>query len=285
MKSVFVKLREYLNEATSTEQVIIEYLLDNPEEAVEMSISELSKCSYASMATISRLCHKTGFKNYKDFQKSLAQENVIRETEILDKNCNIAKGDSTKELIEKVIHKSISSLEDTKSLVDPKTLEKSVDLLMKSNRISLFGIGASLLVAKDAYLKFLRLNKTCIVNDDSHAQVVQAKNMTSQDVAIVLSYSGMTREIVKCAEILKNAKVPIIAITCFRESKLAKLADCNLYVSATEFEFRTGKLASTLSQLVIVDLLYASYVQRDYENSMDALKRTFISKTENEWRR
>lgn len=282
MKSVMVKFREYLNQASNTEKEIIKYLLEHPEEAAQMSIRELSKEVFASPSTITRLCRKAGFEHYKEFQKCLLYENAIRKESVNELNCEIQKNDSYEKLVDKIIYKSIVSLEDTKSLIDIKTLEQSVSLLQQAERIVFFGIGASLLVAKDAYLKFLRVNKTCMVSEDYHVQLVQAKNMTKKDIAVLISYSGMTKEMIDCAIIMKALSVPIIAITCFHESPLSKLADFCLYVTATEFEFQTGKLASRLSQLVVVDMLYVAYVQKNYERCMEALKSTYIHKEDKE---
>lgn len=278
MKSVIVKLREYMKEASTTEKGIIEYLLENPEQTAEMSIRELAKECYASASTITRLCHKNGFSHYKDFQKALLYENALRKNMITDRNCEISRDDSLEELVDKIVYKSVISLEDTKSLIDLDVLEKSVQLLLKSKKIVFFGMGASLLVARDAYLKFLRINKPCLVNEDYHAQIVAAQNMGSEDAAIIISYSGMTPEMVRCAEILKDANVPFISITGFRETPISKLADYNLYITATEFEFRTGKLASRISQLAVVDMLYVAFVQRNYNTSMHSLQKTFIPK-------
>ena len=47
-----------------------------------------------------------------------------------------------------------------------------------SRCVLLFGLGSSLLVAHDAYLKFLRLDKPCMVTDDWHAQLLSARNAT-----------------------------------------------------------------------------------------------------------
>ncbi len=282
MKNVIVKFREYYSEASSTEKGVIEYLLGNPEKVAEMGLRELAKATYVSSSTITRLCHKAGFGQYKDFQKSLIYENALRKETITGKNCEIAKDDSLEQLIDKIIYKSIVSLEDTKALIDLETLDKSVSLMMAAQKIAFFGIGASLLVGKDAYLKFLRVNKNCMASEDFHMQMVQAKNLTNKDVAVIISFSGMTKEIVRCAELAKEGGAPIIAVTCFRESPLSKLADCNLYVSATEFEFQTGKLASRLSQLAVIDMLYSAYIQRNYEECMHYLKHTYIPKAANE---
>lgn len=282
MKNVIVKFREYYTEASSTEKGVIEYLLENPEKVAEMGLRELAKATYVSSSTITRLCHKAGFSQYKDFQKSLIYENALRKETITGKNCEIAKDDKLEQLVDKIIYKSIVSLEDTKALIDIETLDKSVSVMMAAQRIAFFGMGASLLVGKDAYLKFLRINKNCMANEDIHMQMVQAKNLSNRDAAVIISYSGMTKEIVQCAEIERNAGAPVIAVTCFRESPLSKLANYNLYVSATEFEFQTGKLASRLSQLAVIDMLYSACIQHEYEACMQYLKHNYIPKTAKE---
>lgn len=278
MKSVIVKFREYLPRANNTEKSFINYLLKNPEKVAEMTIRDLAKEVFVSSSTITRICHKTGFDNYKSFQKNLIYENALRKETIRDYNSEISKTDTLPQLVDKIIYKSMVSLEDTKNLVDMDTLDASVNLLSKARKIVFFGMGASLLVAKDAYIKFLRVNKNCQVCEDYHMQLVEAENMTSSDVAVIISYSGMTEEMLKCAEIMKNNLVTIISITGYSDSKLTKIADYDLYVSATEFEFKTGKLGSRLSQLAIIDMLYVAYVQRNYETCMNSLKKTYISK-------
>lgn len=280
MNSVILKFREYLALSSNTEKGIIQYVLSHPEEVAQMSIREFSKQVYASPSTITRLCHKIGFLKYREFQKALMYENVLRKETINEENCEIQKDDTLEQLVDKIIYKTIVSLEDTKNLIDLEVLDKSVDLLLRANKLVFFGMGASLLVGKDAYLKFLRINKPCLSNEDLHSQIVQARNMTAGDVGIIISYSGMTPEMVECAEVMKNANVPVIAITCFHESPLSKLADLNLYITATEFEFRTGKLGSRIAQLAVIDMLYTAYVQRDYDNCMKILKKTYISKTD-----
>ena len=280
MNSVILKFREYLALSSNTEKGIIQYVLSHPEEVAQMSIREFSKQVYASPSTITRLCHKIGFLKYREFQKALMYENALRKETINEENCEIQKDDTLEQLVDKIIYKTIVSLEDTKNLIDLEVLDKSVDLLLRANKLVFFGMGASLLVGKDAYLKFLRINKPCLSNEDLHSQIVQARNMTAGDVGIIISYSGMTPEMVECAEVMKNANVPVIEITCFHESPLSKLADLNLYITATEFEFRTGKLGSRIAQLAVIDMLYTAYVQRDYDNCMKILKKTYISKTD-----
>ena len=157
-------------------------------------------------------------------------------------------------------------------------LQSCVDILEKAKTIGLFGIGSSLLAARDMYLKFLRLNKPCICNDDWHSQLVCARNLTKEDVAVIFSYSGLTKEMLTCARILKEKDVPIITVTRFAENELTRLADCKLYVSAKELLVRTAATASRISQLNIIDILFTAYVKNNYEKNISRLKSNVITK-------
>ena len=278
MKSVLVRLQEYKGKASGAEKGIVTYLLAHPEDVSSQSIHELAEKSYSSSSTIIRLCRKLGFKGYRDFITSLVYELALRQSTYDERKKEITTGDSLQEIVDKVTYKTIVSLEDTRKLMDLSVLQQCVDLLLQARSISIFGMGSSLLVAKDAYLKFLRINKPCIVNDDWHAQLLQARNMTKDDVAIAISYSGMTEEVLRCVESAKEKGAPVIAITRFEENPLRMKADYNLSVAATEFIFRSGAMSSRIGQLDVIDILYTAYAHKEYEQNVKQFERTHIDK-------
>ena len=54
------------------------------------------------------------------------------------------------------------------------------------------------------------------------------------DVALLLSYSGETAELVRLLDLLKRQQIPIIAVTSSRESTLGKLADIPIELGRVE---------------------------------------------------
>ena len=157
-------------------------------------------------------------------------------------------------------------------------LRQCVDQIKKARVVYLFGMGASLVAAKDAYLKFLRLNKLCIINEDWHSQLLQARNATREDLAIVISYSGATVEIIECMKTLKSNGTPIIAITRCVQSPVSELADQLLYTAANESLFRSGAMSSRMSQLNIIDILYTALANDRYDETLEQLSKTHIYK-------
>ncbi len=278
MTSALLKLREASKAFTPTEKEIAKQILDEPTLVEDLSIHELAKKTFASPSTIVRMCHHTGYAGYKEFRKAVISELVLREQNKKNEQRELGHSNSLEDIVETITYKNIMSLEDTKNLVDPDVMRQCISLIQNARIVYMFGMGASLCAAKDAYLKFLRLNKLCFVNEDWHSQLIQARNATKDDLGIVFSYSGNTVEVVECMKALKQNHTPIIAITRCVSSPVSELADQKLYTAANESLFRSGAMSSRISQLNIVDILYTALTSDHYDTSLNQLSRTHIHK-------
>lgn len=273
-----LKLKEYKKDASPTEMAIIDYILKNAEETSQMTIYNLAEKTFSSPSTIIRLCKKNGYTGYKSFIKDLIYEQAVR-VNYKDKHLKeLTRTDEIEEIINKITHENILSLEETLQLIDYEVIKKAVNEIFNCEKLTIFGIGASLIVAKDAQLKFTRINKMSYVSEDWHTQLLMAKNMNENDLALVISYSGQTEEIVTCTEVAKENGATVISITNTDESPINKLADHAIYVASNEYSFRSGAMSSRISQLNIIDILYTSYINRKYEQSLEILEKTQIKK-------
>lgn len=273
-----LKLKDHMNQATATEQGIIHFILKHSRETSQMTIYELSEKTFASPSTIIRLCKKIGYEGYKDFSKDLIYEQAVDLNYRKKNTFDLEKTDELGEIITKVTHKTILGLEEAEKLLDIQTLEKSVSSLFSSEKIIIFGIGASHLVAKDAHLKFTRINRTVLISEDTHTQLLMARNITKQDVAIVISYSGRTEEMIQCTQLAKESGATIISITNDQSSPINNMADYPIYIPTNEDAFRSGAISSRISQLNVIDILFTSFINKIYEESLEILEKTQIKK-------
>lgn len=280
MASALLRLRECSERFSSTERGVAERILAEPQLVVDLSVHELAQRTFSSPSTIVRMCNHTGFTGYKEFRRAVTYELAQREQTRRNDQREIRRSDSLEQIIDKITYANILSLEETRDLMDVAVLRDSVALLRKAKVIYLFGLGASLCAAQDAYLKFLRLNKLSIINEDWHSQLVQSYNATAQDAALVFSYSGVTAEVIACMKNLKKNGTPIIAITRCVQSPVYELADYRLYTAANESLFRSGAMSSRMSQLNVVDILFTAFANEDYEQSLGQLSKTHIQKSD-----
>lgn len=206
MQNVLLRLREVQPSLSSTERQIAQFILENPDETTTLTIRELARRSFSSPSSVVRICRVIGFQGYKELRHALTLELATLGENGSHREKDITPQDSLQEIVEKVTHKNIQSLLDTQRLLLLDELEQCVELIANARTVLLFGIGSSLCVAKDTYLKFLRLDKPCVVNEDSHSQLLQARNATAQDVGIVFSYSGQTMEMIQCIKEMKAGR-------------------------------------------------------------------------------
>ena len=254
-------------------------LLEDPEAIAGLSIHELAELGFASPSTVSRLCRKLGLRGYRDFQRQLIYDlALLRESErsMID---DLHPTDTTAQTAAKVVKGNIDALTLTEKLNDASVFDACVDLMAEARAINLFGMGASLLSARDLHYKLLRIGVVCNLIDDWHGQLLYASNSGPGDVAIAISYSGSTREVNTCVSKAKERGAHIIAITGSGfDSALASLADEVLLVASTEPLMRSAATASRIGQLGVIDILFKSFVNRDYERYAEILERNQIHK-------
>ena len=83
--------------------------------------------------------------------------------------------------------KDINALKETRMLMSMENIVKTVELMEKATNIYFFGIGDSLLTAREARNKFLRIcNKVSCV-DDPHMQAMTASMAGPNDLIFIIS--------------------------------------------------------------------------------------------------
>lgn len=280
MMGALARLKHYRNDASPTERELIDRVVANPEIASGLSIHELSRLCYTSPSTITRLCKKLGLQGYREFQQLLVYDlAVLRESEreLVE---DLSPLDTTGQTLRKVLEGAIASLEITEGLNSPSTYDECVDLMCNARTINLFGMGASLMTARDLYYKLIRIGVACNLVEDWHGQLLCASNGGPDTLSIAVSYSGGTAEVNTCAARAKERGGKVIAITGFDfDSELVGIADIVLFVASNEPLMRSGAMASRISQLGVVDVLFKAFVNRDYDRYAGVLESNQIRKS------
>lgn len=277
MSQTYSKLMLFRPQATQTELQVIDYLLHHANEVVSLSIHELSERTYSSPTSIIRLCKKLGFLGYKDFTRQLLVDQTTRKFRA-EESRGVANQGNHNHFLTGMVQQNIQVLMALKSSLDPALIQACVAALDHADKIVFFGIGASLLVAKDAQMKFVRIDKMVHLSDDWHTQLLMARNLTSKDLAFAISYSGETQEVLECSKEAKRLGAKIVTMTCSKHNSLMEMADIPLQLPQTELGLRTGAMASRIAQLTLIDVIYSQFLQLSYDDRLLVLERTRIKK-------
>ena len=262
------------NQFTKTEKKIADYVIQNVDKVLFMSISDLADACRVADASVHRFCRTVGVKGYQEFKLKLSLSLSIDEATDKADVALANVGNKTEEKIDEVLDGYIMALKETRQLINQDEVDRIVLLMLQARNIYFFGIGDSLLVAQAARNKFLRItNKVnCIL--DPHMQSMAASMATEEDLIVFFSYSGSTKDNVYVAEIAKEAGAKIVAITRFLKSPLTVYAEAMLVCGSNEGPLDGGSMGVKMSQLFIVDVLYNEFYRRNKQECKENRKKT-----------
>ena len=260
------KIRSAYNQFTKAEKKVADYILENPKKVLFMSISDLAGACDVGDTSVFRFCKTMNVKGYQEFKMMLSLSMRASESPLTDtEDTTITLEDNISELAKKVLSENVSAIQETYSLIDVKQMTAAMDALSSAKRIVFFGVGTSMLTAMKAMNKFLRIEPKVICNMDANMQLITASTLTDQDVALIFSYSGSTKDTVEIARSAKAAGAKTIVITRFTKSPLTEFADIILLCGANEGTLQNGSTSAEISQLFLVDVMYSEYFRRHYK--------------------
>lgn len=264
---IFTQIRLQFNNFTKAEKKVGEFVLNNPKDVLYMSITDLAEKCNVGDTSVFRFCKTLNLKGYQDFKMMLAQGLTSDTEEAQPLSDKISQDDSTLDVAKKVLHTNLNALNETFDLIKTDDIDEAVKLMLKAKRIVFFGVGTSMVTAMEATNKFMRITPKVEFINDSHLQSMRAALLTPDDVAIAISYSGSTKDTIEVVDIAKQRGAKIICITRFIKSPLTAHSDITLLCGANEGPLQGGSLSAKLSQLYLLDLLYAEYFKHSYDNS------------------
>lgn len=276
LTSLLLRIENSLPNLSKSERKVAAYIQKNPREIMDLSVAALADASGVSDPTVVRTYKKLGFSGYEDLKLTLAQA-TVSPNEIIHEDIDVS--DSIQAVRDKVFQSALLTLQFTRDMLDPQTLEDAAGLLMQARKIVIFGLGGSAPVAMDLHHKLLRLGLDATVYTDPHVQVIACNYLDERDVVFAISHSGSSRCVVDSTQTAKNRGVKVITLTSAGKNPLSKLADISLHTNSKETKYRVVSIASRVAALTIADTIYTFIAMRtdgakslQIEKSMEGLK-------------
>lgn len=253
-----------------SEKQLADYILKNKESVINQSIQSLATATFSSTSTIVRLCRKIGLKGYKDFKIKLSAELQQHYNDISAVNPDFpfTEDDSNKEIAQKLLELMQTSLKQTSELLTNDLLEHAVRDIFQSQKLGIFAYGDTYISALSFQNKLMKINLNANLPSLTEESKFMAANYFKNDCAILISYSGQSKNTYQLAQILRLNGVKIITITSDKASKIAKLSDIVLPVANTESN--TVKISPFASQVgieYVLNTLYSCLFVANYDEN------------------
>jgi DNA-binding MurR/RpiR family transcriptional regulator len=270
-----VRIRALLPSLAPAERRVAEQVLADPAAVAASTISALAQECATSETTVIRFCRAVGFTGYPALRLALAAELGRNERgRARDLTGDIVADDDLDKVVATIAFADARAVEETAQQLDLDQLHRVIDALVAAPRVDVYGVGASGFVALDLQQKLHRIGRVAFAWSDPHMALTSAALLGPDDVAVAISHSGSTRDILDALQVAQRSGATTVALTNHPRSTLATRADHVLTTAARETTFRSGATASRLAQLTVVDCVFVGVAQRTYETSQRALELT-----------
>lgn len=277
---LFSLIRTKYNTLSTSQKVVADYVLANPEKVMLNTLSEIADICGVSETTVLRFLHKIDFKSYQLFRINLTQELSSNDT-VSTTYEDVKFGDSVQTIIEKVVLSTSSSIHDTMELVSPEVIESLIDNILSARKIVIIGVGASAAIATDFFHKLLKLGIEAVFSNDAHIINMLSMNMKPEDLLLVFSHSGESREVLDAVSIAKEKGARTCAITSYEKSTLSRNCDLLVCSSSVETSLRSDAMVSRIIQMVIIDIVYVSIIVKKGDSVLSQIHNSRLAVAKN----
>ncbi len=262
VKSAYASLRP-------SERRVADYVLSDPDECTQCTISELAERVQVSQPTVVRFVQAMGFDGYRSFKYCLLRDRSGKspQSPYFDPmgDLDLKPWDCLEDLPLKETRMAGGLLEDTLKSLSTQGLSRAVRMLATARTIDIYGVENSFTPASDLLTKLTYLGLNCRMHTDAYLQQISAAHLGVADVAVAISHSGCSVDTVKALKQARKTGAGTIAITSSQGSMLAKYADVCLSTGGQDLSIYGTAIFSRIPDLAVIDLLYMGIIQSDYE--------------------
>ena len=273
MESVVYQIRHQYQTMGPAEKRIADYIFHHSNEIVGISISELASLCDCGSATIVRFARRIGLNGYQELKIRVAAE-MSSSSQI---EGDIRREDGCFQIFQKRRAAISDALLKTESVLEPEKLDQVARLIMNATRTVIFGLGNSASIAQDAAHKLMRLGLDAQACNDNHLQAIIASHLHRGSVAVGVSHSGASKDIVEALRLCKIWGATTVCITNYGKSPIAEVSDVALFTKSEETDFSILALNSRIAQLAIIDSIYTYIVLHTEKESKQAIYNTEIA--------
>ncbi|WP_057912681.1 MurR/RpiR family transcriptional regulator [Peribacillus muralis] len=272
VENVILRIESLLNQLPKSERKIAQYILDNPNEIIRMTIHELAANAEASSSAVTRFCRSIKVNSFSELKVSLSS--LISQPEKKG-FYDIEPNESIASIMDKIVSNSVQAIQETAHYLDEAVLDQIVETMREADVIYVYGLGASWLIAEDITQKWLRLGKIVSANQDPHITATALAAASKNTVFFCISNSGETEEVLQLVDIANAYGIKTIGLSRLGNNGLTKKVDMSLHhVRAPEAKFRSAATSSLFAQLLTVSIIFYAYVSKYYNEYKNSIERS-----------
>jgi DNA-binding MurR/RpiR family transcriptional regulator len=270
---IVTRIRGLLPSLSDAERRIGERVLSDPSATARSTIGELARSSRTSLTTVTRFCRSLGLGGYAELRLGLATEAGRAQSQAWTESMGrgIAPDDPLPRVLQSLVAADTRTIQETAAQLDLAAVERAISALAEARRIAIYAVSGSGTMAHELQLRLYRIGLDATVWIDVHDGLTSAALLGPDDVALGISNSGETVEVLECLAEAGRQRALVIALTNFPRSSITKLADVVLTTAAEDSTRYSGRQSIRVAQMLVLNCLYVGVAQRTHARAEAAL--------------
>lgn len=265
------RISDTLPKLSGVNQKIALYILNAPQETINLTITELGSQIGVSDASIVRFAKALGFSGFHAMKIRLAEDIVSPLSYVHE---DLSPDDPVSVAVQKVMTMGLRALEDSLQLLDAQIIERAIGALARAQQIVLLASGNSIPIAMDLNFRLTKIGLQSRYSADATLQEMQASLLSAADVALGISHTGSSKDTVHALELAQAAGATTIGMTNHSESPLTRYASLCLLTTTRLGHFREERLDSNLSMQGLAEALAVGISIKRSSATEDAVTKT-----------
>lgn len=234
MNDIFSRISKLYPGLKKAEKRIADLILADADFFLRGSITEIAETagvSASSLTRFSRLLEVEGFRELKlsIAQAKSAQSPYYHQSVQALNEVEIAEG----RLEYLYLQQIVAALNSTFTRLDAEALVDAIRAIRSARRIRTFGVAVSGLIAAETAMRLMRLGLEATHVSDAHFMRIASSLVGPEDVAICISHTGRSQEVLDAADMARRQGAVVIGLTA-PHTPLSRKADILLELSVFE---------------------------------------------------
>lgn len=262
---------------TPAEQQIAQTILALGERLQGQSIKELADMACVSIASVHRFCKKLGLEGFKELKVECARSEASQASAHapVDINFPFKAGEDASAISARMSALYETTITDTLGLLDLHEIDKSAQLIAGAIHVDIYAHSHNVHPAQMFEERLLSIGKpvTCPLTWEREIRCALASG--EGHVALVISYSGLSRNVRELLPVLHRRGVPVIFVGSPAVRRRHPGLESYLFVSDREhLQNRITQFSSHIAVQFVLDTLYSCIFAQNYERD-----RAFLTET------
>jgi DNA-binding MurR/RpiR family transcriptional regulator len=234
-EDVIDELRRQYDRLTQSQKRIAEYIVDHPDRVAFSTVDQMAGQLGVNPSTIVRFTYRLGLKGFPDLQertRQLVRGQLSAASEIVNENSVLVHLEGT--AFGTSLGQDLQNLRRTISAIKAEDLQRASDMIAAARQVYVVGAFNAYSVAFFLGLALDRIRgNTTVWSGDMTLQASQSLDLGPQDCLIAFTSAPYAVSTQRAAQVAKEARAGVIAVTDTPISAVGQIADVILAAAST----------------------------------------------------